>query len=1188
MGQRSDWVLSAGLSAKGGCLDLRSRLAVTTILAVVPFLGYGRQAYADCIAGTSPAFTCSGTTVTTQTINTPDADVSTAPGFNLTAPTGDGVHIEADGHLQFNDVNASPITATNGTGLFVYSTGNSADNAGAITIVTDGDISGGDGDGIHAYSVSQSGGPLTIAAGPGGAITGSDDGIEARNLSGDLTIMANGVVTGETDDGINAFNAGIYDPTGNGRDLTITTGAQSVITGYDDGIYARNNGTGNLVITADGEVTGNGLGPSAGYGIFAFNSRNGGDLRVTTGVDSVVYGASGGIDVENNAESDLILEINGQVTSNDTAIDATNDEGFDLTITTGAQSVIRGGTDGITAGNRGAGYTEITIQGQVIGEDGDGMELRGASSTRDFTVITGAQSTVTGSENGIDAYNNGAGDLSVTINGELAGESEDGLYAANNTYFGSGNARNLTISTGAQSDVSGGDDGIEARNRGEGDLTITVDGDVTGVDGDGIFAANDYYFDNYSQVGTGFGHNLTITVGAQSVVAGDDEGIDARNRGDGDLAIIVNGTVTGARINGISATNSGLDATIETAAGSVVRARQRGIDIDQRGTGTLNILVDGEATGENEYGIYSNNFDGIETIIRVGSTGLAQGARGGIYAYSGDGQNIAITNDGVVRNLSGSSSDQAIRTRLGPATVNNDNLLIGTVWLGDLEDTLNNSGLWNSANGFSEFGGGYDVVNNSGTLRAADDPALSEEMMLSNAELVNNSGLMTLVDGVAGDALQMGGATEYVGLNGRLAVDAFLDPAGTSDRLTIAGSSGGVTSLVVNLTNPLGSTPNFVGIPVITVTDGTAEADFNVEGGVLNAGFFAWDLQLDGNTHELITVGLGAGSYEFAAGITGAQDIWHQTTGTLLQRQADLRALLAGTQVTPVADFSEPVEPTPVGRVTPGLWLKGVGAYLERDQDEANNVSTDRSQEIYGFMAGFDFGSESAGEAWMFGLFGGYVMSDLDFDQSGSEWHYEGPSVGAYATYVDHAFYADLTVKADFLDVDIDDGDIAPDADDVDTDVVNLGGLIDAGYKMPLNHGLFAEPQASLAVVHTEIDDIDDVMGGSVDFEDETSIRGRLGLRLGHELTASNQLIYSSDVTASVWQEFAGDNDVTIAAPGFPVSDVSDSPSETYGDVALGFSVQSPEGWSSFLRANYQFAEDYDAFAGNAGVRFAW
>jgi autotransporter family porin len=179
-------------------------------------------------------------------------------------------------------------------------------------------------------------------------------------------------------------------------------------------------------------------------------------------------------------------------------------------------------------------------------------------------------------------------------------------------------------------------------------------------------------------------------------------------------------------------------------------------------------------------------------------------------------------------------------------------------------------------------------------------------------------------------------------------------------------------------------------------------------------------------------------------------------------------------------------------------------------------------------------------------------------------------------------------VKADFLDVDIDADDIAPGAGEADTDVFNIGGQIDTGYKFPLDTSLFVEPQASLVVLHTEIDDIDDIFGGAVDFEDETSVRGRLGLRLGHEQTASNGILYSGDVTAGVWQSFTGDNDVTIFAPLTPASNVSDDPGETFGDVSVGFSVQSPDGWSGFIRANYLFAEDYDAIAGNAGVRYAW
>jgi outer membrane autotransporter protein len=444
---------------------------------------------------------------------------------------------------------------------------------------------------------------------------------------------------------------------------------------------------------------------------------------------------------------------------------------------------------------------------------------------------------------------------------------------------------------------------------------------------------------------------------------------------------------------------------------------------------------------------------------------------------------------------------------------------------------------------------------------------------------------VSLVDGQAGDHLHLRDGADYEGDGGTLAVDAVLGPApdGLADQLFINGDVEGTPTLVhVNVVGATGA--NTEGIPVVDVESGnTADGDFVLDG-PLNAGFFTWDIRRDGNIHELFTSGVGLGSFEFAAGISGAQEVWHQTTGTLLQRQADLRSLLNGTGVTPVADFAEPVAPTPTAHITPGFWLRGVGAYIERD-DEENGFVLDRNQTIWGGMAGFDFGTEGAGDVWMFGLFGGYVTSDLDFKETNSEWTFEGPTVGAYVTYLDQGLYADLTVKADFLDVEIDPDDLAPASDDEDTDALNLGARLDAGYKF--GETLFIEPQATLAVLHTEIDDVD-IFGGTVEFDDETSFRGRLGLRVGFDYTDAAATVYTADVIASAWEDFSGDNDVTIANSGLPNFGVSDDPGQTIGDVSVGFSVAAPEGWSGFLRGNYLFGNDYEAVSGNAGVRYAW
>jgi outer membrane autotransporter protein len=133
----------------------------------------------------------------------------------------------------------------------------------------------------------------------------------------------------------------------------------------------------------------------------------------------------------------------------------------------------------------------------------------------------------------------------------------------------------------------------------------------------------------------------------------------------------------------------------------------------------------------------------------------------------------------------------------------------------------------------------------------------------------------------------------------------------------------------------------------------------------------------------------------------------------------------------------------------------------------------------------------------------------------------------------------------------------------------------------------FIEPQATLAVLHTEIDDVD-IFGGTVEFDDQTSFRGRLGLRIGFDHTDATGTVYSADVTGSAWEDFSGDNEVTIANSGLPNFSVSDDPGQTIGDVSLGLSMASPEGWSGFLRGNYLFGTDYEAVSGNAGVRWAW
>jgi len=1190
MKRQLNWVLSGGAEAREtGSRALRRNLALTTILAVTPFLGYGRQAYAACTEiGATAVWECSGTSAG-ETISDNNADVSTlaSPPFVVTT---NGLFISGNGDISFTDVNASSITNTGGTGLDVRSLGNDGLIDGAVTInanstitgsttgvfVTnagdgviditfDGQVTGQGSEGIYAFN---NGDALIITTGAQSTITGNSIGIKAINHgTGNLEVRANGAVTGTNGDGIYAYNK-------DNGDLIIETGAQSVIKGGGDGIDARNFSDGNLFITADGQVIG-----TDDHGINAYNSADGVNLKITTGAGSYVYGKSSGISATNLGSGYVDITANGEVIGkNSDGINAYNSaNGSYLKITTGVGSYVKGSDDGISVTNLGSGYVDITANGVVLGNGNDGINAYNSANGSYLKITTGVGSYVYGNDDGISVTNLGSGNVEITANGDVTGYNSNGIDAYN-----SANGADLKITTGTGTYVYGYQEGITATQRGSGYLDIKANGAVTGHNEDGIDAYN-----------SSNGQYLTITTGADSVVTGGDDGIDAENHGSGNLEITVSGQVTGEDSDGIEATNYGDDLKIKTEAGSIVTGEgDDGIDASQYGGGDLDITANGTVTGRNlddsdGVGIKARNYGGGETNIEIGSTGLVQGDYAGINAYNDNGQNINIANYGTVRNLSAESYDRAIITDDGATHITNNGDLIGTVEtdISDpYNDTLDNNSFWNMADGTSDFGGGDDAVNNAGTLLAADDPTVEEETNINNLEEFNNDGgLVSLVDGQAGDNLHLNDGANYTGTNGRLAVDAILgpSPSGLSDELFVDGETSGKTLVHVNVVEATGA--NTEGIPVVEVGSGpTHDGDFVLDG-PLNAGFFTWDLRRDGDVHELFTSGVGVGSFEFAAGITGAQEIWHQTTGTLLHRQADLRTLL-GTGVTPVADFAEPVEPTPTAHITPGFWMRGVGAYIDRD-DEENGFILDRKQTIWGGMAGFDFGTQDVDQAWLFGIFGGYLTSDLDFDETNTEWSYDGPTVGAYVTYLNHAFYADLTVKADFLDIDIDPDDLSPGSDDANTDATNIGGRIDTGYK--LGETVFIEPQATLAVVHTEIDDVD-IFGGTVKFDDETSVRGRLGLRLGFDQTAENQVVYSGDVTASVWEEFSGDNNVEIVDSGFPDFGVSDDPGETFGDVSVGFSMAAPEGWSGFLRANYLFADDYEAVAGNAGVRFAW
>jgi hypothetical protein len=259
--------------------------------------------------------------------------------------------------------------------------------------------------------------------------------------------------------------------------------------------------------------------------------------------------------------------------------------------------------------------------------------------------------------------------LSITATGTVTGSGAYGVSADNH-------GTSLTINVGS---VTGAVTGIGADNFfGHDLLSITSTGTVRGNSAYGIAAR---------------GLKYGITIQAANVY-GASSGIFAYTEG-GALSITTTGTVTGTGTGTDLRLTSGIYAAVTKYATALtiktygpVTGAQHGIfasfgETDSREpTGALSITAGGSVTGLTGSGIYAANFGltGSSTSITVTKTGFVQGKVAGVTAYSlYNGAPISITNFGKIQNLSGVSSDLAIRAYGGPITVINNGTITGVV-----------------------------------------------------------------------------------------------------------------------------------------------------------------------------------------------------------------------------------------------------------------------------------------------------------------------------------------------------------------------------------------------------------------------------------------------------------------------------------------------------------------------------
>ncbi|WP_069094469.1 autotransporter outer membrane beta-barrel domain-containing protein [Methyloligella halotolerans] len=654
------------------------------------------------------------------------------------------------------------------------------------------------------------------------------------------------------------------------------------------------------------------------------------------------------------------------------------------------------------------------------------------------------------------------------------------------------------------------------------------------------------------------------------------------------------------------------DATLTLSnAASVSGSASQSLNVAQTNRVTSEIVIanSGEVNGGRR-GIYAAIEEpSLATTNTVTPSTSLSGATVNTSAQNVVEASIDIENTGSI------TADNlfAIETEGASTTIYNHGggTITGYVNLSDKADRFENGpGGTFFARRTSDFGAGNDIfVNQSGgVVQAAMDRTTREATSLINLDRVVNRGEITIVDGGTGDVLTLsadrgGDGVTYIGQGGaKLGMDVFLNDDGSSrDKLMIEGTVLGRTRLVVNNTNLNSGVFNPDGIPIIFATGKTPDAlGFHMDEPV-DAGFFDYDLFFvpTGSGYWELKSFAGGGARMLPQLMTAAQDAFHITNQTWFDRSADLRVLLHRQQSGAHAQAGQNYgygagDPGADQPFVPALWVKGGGAWMEQeDSDTARaygrtyEYNLNRDLNVADMQIGLDFGTEnvlSDGDMVIFGLLGGVNLGELDYHAINREFDLKGGEFGAYATYLKGNLFVDTLLKGQYLSYDANGARGFPDS----FDSISWGGRTDAGYRFGgYSRGLFVEPLATLALAWTDLEDLSNG-GNTVDFKDNESVRGRLGLRVGTTYEVWENTIVEPFVIGSYWKDFTDSNETTLVSVG-QTFDFYDSVADGWGEVSAGLNLFNPDANTAvFAKADFIFGDEVDGVAGRTGIRVNW
>ena len=439
----------------------------------------------------------------------------------------------------------------------------------------------------------------------------------------------------------------------------------------------------------------------------------------------------------------------------------------------------------------------------------------------------------------------------------------------------------------------------------------------------------------------------------------------------------------------------------------------------------------------------------------------------------------------------------------------------------------------------------------------------------------------------------------YTGDPGSLfRIDTFLGAAGSpSDLMRVGTATAGQSGIVVNDTNSGPGVFNPNGIEVVRVESalgGNTDADdFTLIGGPIQKDLWIFDLALDdtranpgrANADVHVLYSRPSDVVQFTPYFaTGALTAFHSSLEPWIDRQQALADTLASN-----GGGTGSLKDAPMARsgTFVDLWVSPYGS--RRSEENTSKVTffgdtfstrTDYDQSTYGIQAGVDLISiQDDRSALMGGVFGGLLQSSVTPDAIAVSGEYEGGSVGAYAAYVQGGFSLSGVVKADFLDFDWKAPALGLDAS---SEVETYGGRLEAAYKHLLGYsGSWLQPYANVTFANSSWDQFS-VLATTFAIDDNESLLGRAGLRLGSDLKYDEGQHVKVYVGARVVYEFDEENTATIQSGGFDLPLVHEV-DQTSLEVQGGFKFEDmPSGLSVSINSSGRFSGDTEEYGGRA------